>query len=114
MTTAARREMTAMTLEDVLRDIHALNRELESFEKKYGLLSKDFYELYVRGKLRDEEIEEIDEYGQWAAVYRMKHPREDLYDELIQEELQSALSSPAGTLALPAIHRAGISFSEVR
>lgn len=102
MTTAARREMRAMTLEDVLRDIHALNRELEAFEEKYGLLSKDFYELYVRGKLRDEEIEEIDEYGQWAAVYRMKQHRESLYDELIREELQAALSSSEGTLALPA------------
>lgn len=73
-----------MTLEDVIRDIHALSRELEAFEEKYGLLSKDFYELYVRGKLRDEEIEEINEYGQWAAAYRMKQHREGLYDELIQ------------------------------
>ena len=72
-----------MTLEEVIRDIHALSRELEVYEEKYGVLSKDFYELYVQGKLRDEEIEEIDEYGQWAAVHRMKLHRENLYCECL-------------------------------
>jgi hypothetical protein len=90
--------MRIMTLEEAIRDIHALNRELEAFEEKYELLSKDFYELYIRGKLRDEEIEEIDEYGQWAALYRMKLHRESLYEELVREKLQTALSVPEGSL----------------
>jgi hypothetical protein len=64
-----------MTLQEVIQDIHALNADLEVFEKKYGALSKDFYRLYVAGELRDEEIEEIDEYGAWAAAYKMKMRR---------------------------------------
>ncbi len=61
-----------MTLAEVLQDIHALNAELEVFEKKYGVLSEDFYQLYIAGEIRDEQVEEIDEYGAWAAAYKMK------------------------------------------
>lgn len=82
-----------MTLADVIRDIHILNRELEAYEEKYGLLSKDFYELYIQGKLPDENIEEIDEYGQWAAAYRMKLYRESVYEKLAR--------GSSSTLALP-------------
>ncbi|MGQ9554818.1 MAG: hypothetical protein ACUVWR_11965 [Anaerolineae bacterium] len=82
-----------MTLADVIRDIHILNRELEAYEEKYGLLSKDFYELYIQGKLPDEKIEEIDEYGQWAAAYRMKLHRESVYEKLAR--------GSSSTLALP-------------
>lgn len=64
-----------MTLSEVIQDIHALNAELETFEKKYGVLSEDFYQLYEAGKLRDEELEEIDDYGAWAASFRIRRRR---------------------------------------
>jgi hypothetical protein len=43
----------------------------------------DFYRLYIDGRLRDEEVEEIDEFGRWAAFIKsvnagrkcMKAPR---------------------------------------
>jgi hypothetical protein len=80
-------EVSAMTLAEVISDIHILNRELEVYEEKYGLLSKDFHELYIQGKLRDEEIEEIDEYGRWAAFYEIRTEQEATYSRLVEERL---------------------------
>lgn len=71
-----------MTLVDIIQDIHALDKKLQKYEEKYGLLSEDFYELYTSGVLRDEEIEEIDEYGSWAAFYKMRQRRKRKYDEV--------------------------------
>lgn len=64
--------MQTSTLHDLITDIHALDRELQRFEEKYNLLSEDFYKLYTEGRLRDEAVEEIDEYGRWAALFHMR------------------------------------------
>lgn len=91
-----------MTLEELIQDIHALNRELESYESKYGLLSQDFYELYTNGELPDEEVEQIDEYGRWAAFYRIKLEREVAYKKLARRHLVAIRTSArADKLALP-------------
>lgn len=88
----------------MLQDIHALNAELEAFEKKYSVLSEDFYRLYVAGELRDEDVDEIDEYGAWAAAYKMKMRRLDIYRQLWEEYLQSLRAgAPAGEIALPSV-----------
>ena len=91
-----------MTLEDLIQDIHTLNRELELYERKYGLLSRDFYELYINGELPDEEVEQIDEYGRWAAFYKIKLEREAAYEKLVEERLAAFRASPhADKLVLP-------------
>lgn len=35
--------MVIMTLQEVMTDIHALNEDLETYERKYGVLSETFY-----------------------------------------------------------------------
>jgi len=35
-----------MILQEIIQDIHGLDRELAQLEKRYGLLSADFYHLY--------------------------------------------------------------------
>ncbi len=62
-------------LHDLIIDIHALDAKLRRYEEKYNLLSEDFYIFYESGALRDEIVEEIDEYGQWAALYQMRSRR---------------------------------------
>ncbi|MEA3346228.1 MAG: hypothetical protein U9Q78_08350 [Chloroflexota bacterium] len=90
-----------MELQKLIQDIHAMNQELEKFEEKYGMLSRDFYELYISGALRDEEIEEVNDYGRWAAYYRIKLQREEAYDRLIKKRLGKLRASvPSGALAL--------------
>ena len=39
-----------MTLDDVVQDIHALEDEMRTYERKYGVLSDTFYESYVSGE----------------------------------------------------------------
>jgi hypothetical protein len=39
-----------MILDDVLQDIHALEDELRTYERKYGVLSETFYESYISGE----------------------------------------------------------------
>jgi hypothetical protein len=74
--------MPKVSLHDLIIDIHELDRKLQALEAKYNLLSEDFYQLYVAGRLRDEEVEEIDEFGQWAALYRMRIHRVAQYNKM--------------------------------
>ncbi|MBC8449808.1 MAG: hypothetical protein H8D78_18910, partial [Chloroflexi bacterium] len=67
---------------------------------KYGLLSEDFYELYISGSLRDEEIEEINDYGSWAAFYGMRQRRKRKYDELKESMLRTLRVSAPESVAL--------------
>ena len=39
-----------MTLQEIIADIHALNEDLGTYERKYGVLSETFYELYLSGE----------------------------------------------------------------
>ena len=90
-----------MTLSEVIADIHALDKQLQAYEKKYGLLTKDFYALYVNGELRDEEVEEIRDFSRWAGLYEIKLHREQVYEEMIRDRLETLrASSHAGKLSL--------------
>jgi len=71
---------TKLSLHDLILEIHELDRKLHSLEEKYNLLSVDFYQLYEDGRLRDDEIDAIDELGRWAAWYRMRTHRIAQYD----------------------------------
>jgi hypothetical protein len=39
-----------MTIDEIVRDIHALEADLENYERKYGILSETFYEAYRMGE----------------------------------------------------------------
>jgi hypothetical protein len=69
-----------LSLHDLIVEIHELDRKLQALEEKYSLLSVDFYQLYEDGRLRDDELDEIDELGRWAAWYRMRTRRVAQYD----------------------------------
>ncbi|RLC91427.1 MAG: hypothetical protein DRI79_02830 [Chloroflexi bacterium] len=88
-----------MTLQEIIADIHAMDRELQKYEDKYGLRSQYFYELYTSGKLRDEDPDESREYGDWAACYEIKMHREQVYDEMIQNIFRSFRASTAISLS---------------
>ena len=69
-----------LSLHNLILEIHELDRKLQSLEEKYNLLSADFYQLSEAGRLRDDEIDEIDDRGRWAAWYRMRARRVAQYD----------------------------------
>lgn len=71
-----------MSMQQIVDDIYALNRHLQSFEKKYGLTSSDFYELYSNGELDEGEFEQSRDFVEWAGFYKMKRQLEAEFSKL--------------------------------
>jgi len=69
----AKKEM--ITAEALLRDIYEAAAELRWFEQKHGLLSETFYWIYQQGLLRDQDLEEIQEYLEWAGWHEIYQDR---------------------------------------
>jgi predicted hydrolase (HD superfamily) len=88
-----------ITAEDLLRDIYEAEAAQRWFEQKYGLLSETFYRLYRQGLLRDEDLDEIQEYMEWAGWWEIYQDRRQRYDQLIQQRLDS-LTAPASLFDL--------------
>ena len=65
-----------MTLYELIEDLHALRARTQAYERKYGVTSRDFYELYQQGLLDDESFEQSTEFVRWASAYEMQLERE--------------------------------------
>jgi hypothetical protein len=63
-------EVTAMTLQEIISDIHALNEDIEAYERKYGVLSETFYESYTSGEEPEDECWVMD-WADWAGAYKI-------------------------------------------
>ena len=72
-----------MTLNEIIQDIHGLEAELAQLEKRYGLLSADFYHLYKAG-----ELEQSGDFIQWVGYYEAKLEREARYREMMYAYLR--------------------------
>jgi len=84
-----------MTREEIIRDIHGLEAELDALEEQYGLLSADFYHCYQAG-----ELEQSRDFIRWAGCYEAKLEREALYQKLAFAHLRE-LRQHAGLGPLP-------------
>ncbi len=58
-----------MKLRDLLMDIHALEEDLLSFERKYGVRSDVFYAAYVSGEEPEDDAWVLD-FGERSGVYK--------------------------------------------
>ena len=72
-----------MTLQDIIADIHALTEDLEVYERKYGVLSETFYELYISGEEPEDEAWVLD-WTDWAGAYQILLRRQEQYRRTIQ------------------------------
>jgi len=72
-----------MTLQDIIADIHALYEDLEVYERKYGVLSETFYELYISGEEPEDEAWVLD-WADWAGAYQILLRRQEQYRRTIQ------------------------------
>ena len=72
-----------MELEEIIADIHALNKKLERFEEKYGLLSETLYEMYLAGEEPEDE-NWVADFALWAGLYEIRLERERMYRQTIQ------------------------------
>jgi hypothetical protein len=71
-------------LQNIIQDLHALEERIRAYERKYGITTRDFYELYKSGLLDDEGFEKSLEYTRWASAYEMKLEREAAFEQLSQ------------------------------
>jgi hypothetical protein len=71
-----------MTLSDIIEDLHALELRLLDYEKKYGLYSADFYDLYAHGFLDSGELEETIDYVRWAGLYEIRQDRKATFRQM--------------------------------
>jgi len=72
-----------MTLQEIMADIHALNEDLETYERKYGVLSETFYELYMSGEEPEDDAWVLD-WADWAGAYKILLRRQEQYRRAIQ------------------------------
>lgn len=78
-----------MTLDEILRDIHALEEDLLAFERKYGVLTETFYAAYQSGEEPEHDAWVLD-WGEWAGTYEILLERQERYRQAIQALLQEA------------------------
>ena len=71
-----------MTLQEIISDIHALNEDLESYERKYGVLSETFYESYSKGEEPEDESW-VSDWADWAGAYKILLRRRQQYQHAI-------------------------------
>lgn len=83
-----------MELQDIIQDLHALEERVRAYERKYGITSRDFYEMYEAGLLDDEGFEKSREFTRWASAYEMKLEREAAFERLSKERIASLRSQP--------------------
>jgi len=68
------------TLQEILDDLHAAERELQGWEKKYGLRSEFFHDCFLAGLIED--AGNFD-FQVWAGLLEAKQDLERRYKELI-------------------------------
>ncbi len=72
-----------MKLQDIIDDIHALYEDVEAYERKYGILSETFYELYTTGVEPDNDAWVLD-WSDWAGAYQILLRRQKQYRHMIE------------------------------
>lgn len=72
-----------MTLQEIMADIHALNEDLEAYERKYGVLSETFYESYTSGEEPEDDAWVLD-WADWAGAYKILLRRQEQYRRAVQ------------------------------
>jgi cell division protein FtsB len=72
-----------MILQDIIIDIHALNEDIEAYERKYGVLSETFYESYINGEEPEDDTWVLD-WADWAGAYKILLRRQEQYRRTIE------------------------------
>jgi hypothetical protein len=72
-----------MRLPDLLADIHALEEDILSFERKYGVRSETFYAAYISGEEPADDSWVLD-FSEWASAYQTWLARQAAYRNEVQ------------------------------
>lgn len=72
-----------MILSDILLDIYALEDEMRTYERKYGILSETFYESYVAGEEPPDDAW-LRDWTAWASAYKIWLRRRGQYQAAVE------------------------------
>jgi hypothetical protein len=78
--------MATLALNDILDDLQAAEQGLHKFERRYGMSSAHFYELYSQGLLDDGSHAE--DFSEWAGHYKLKLKREAALDQVSRQRVE--------------------------
>ncbi len=67
-----------MTLDEIILDMHDLENDLRSYERKYGVLSETFYQSYMNGEEPEDDAWVMD-WTRWAGTYGVWLRRREQY-----------------------------------
>ena len=87
-----------MILQQIFADIHALEKELLAFERRFGVRSETFFAAYSSGEEPENDAWVLD-FTEWGSVYRTWLARQAAYRDQLQREQHNA-PSLAGLIRL--------------
>jgi len=93
-----------MTLDEIVQDIHAMEEDLLTFERKYGVLTETFYDAYLQGEEPEDDAWVLD-WSEWAGTYKILLQRQKMYREAIQSLLQEDTNATLSHLIARAARR---------
>lgn len=76
-----------MEIHELVVEMKLLERRLTLYEEKYGILSEDFYEALVAGKLSryDAYDETRADFSRWKGIYETWRRRKEAYSVQIKQ-----------------------------
>lgn len=76
-----------MELHELVLEMKQLERRLTLYEEKYGLLSQDFYDLLMAGRLSryDDFDETRTDFSRWKGIYETWQRRKTAYSTQIHQ-----------------------------
>ncbi len=89
-----------MELYELVLEMKQLERRLTFYEEKYGILSQDFYDILMAGRLShyDDFDETRTDFSRWKGIYETWQRRKMAYSEQIQQ------SDPADALRVQPVY----------
>lgn len=76
-----------METHELVVEMKLLERRLTLYEEKYGVLSEDFYNALMAGKLAEYDVydETRADFSRWKGIYETWKRRKEAYRRQIQE-----------------------------
>ncbi|MFQ5640338.1 MAG: hypothetical protein ACE5IR_20355 [bacterium] len=71
------------TVEDLIETLHAMREVCSQYEKKYNMLTEQFFELYSQGLL-DDDGPNVD-FADWAGSYKTALQCQQLYNDYFKD-----------------------------
>ena len=89
-----------MELYELVLEMKQLERRPTFYEEKYGILSQDFYDILMAGRLShyDDFDETRTDFSRWKGIYETWQRRKMAYSEQIQQ------SDPADALRVQPVY----------